>query len=195
VGHLIWTFAQTYQAQLGSIVTVIIGAFVTRFLRLRPKLFYSVKHSSNIIVEQPLLDPEGKQVSSNQIVRTASIVVENTGLHPAKGVEVAFNWKPQIMNIFPGRAFSEVPSALGRYSLKFDTLAPGEQTTIDIMAINAELPLMSAVRCDECQGKLINMAPQRVWPTWFLRVILAIMILGASTAVYLVIRLIQIIAT
>lgn len=194
MGQITFQFVAEHQTQLWSLATVLFGTFIGRIFRLRPKLFYSVDHSTNILVDQPLLDNEGKQIAASQLVRTASITVQNTGLHPAKGVEVAFNWKPPIMNLSPARAFTEISSAFHRYSLKFDSFAPGERSTIEIMSINAELPIMTAVRSDDCVGKLIPMAPQRVWPQWFLTLIAMVMILGAATLVYLVIRLGQIIA-
>ena len=183
-----------HQTQLWSLGTVLFGTLVGRIFRLRPKLFYSVDHSTNILVDQPLVDNEGKQIANSQLVRTASITVQNTGLHPAKGVEVAFNWRPPIMNLSPARAFTEVSSAFHRYSLKFDSFAPGERSTIEIMSINAELPLMTAVRSDDCVGKLIPMAPMRVWPQWYLYSVAFVTMLGAATLVYLALTLVQAIA-
>jgi hypothetical protein len=184
-------WAAAYQPQIWSIALVIIGALVSRAMRLRPKLHYSVHHATNLLVDQPLFDQEGKQVSARQLVRTASIVVSNGGLNPAKNAEISFNWKPMILNVLPARSYSDVQSPFDRYSVKFDSMAPGEQVTIDIMSINAELPVLTAVRCDECEGKLINMAPQRVWPSWFNYSASGFFLLGLGTAFYLVIIALQ----
>lgn len=189
MGSTVFQLIAAHQTEIWSIVTVILGSLIGRIFRLRPRLFYSVDHSTNILIDQPLLDHDGKQLAPSQLVRTASITVQNTGLNPARGVEVAFNWKPPILNLSPARAFAEVRSAFDRYSLKFDSFAPGESTTIEIMSINAELPMMTAVRSDDCVGQLINMAPQRVWPQWMLRSIALIMLVGAATLVYIVIQL------
>jgi hypothetical protein len=184
-------FIAEHQTQLWSLGTVIFGALVTRLLRLKAKLLYSVDHSTNMLVDQPLLDQAGTQISPNQIVRTASVTVQNTGLIAAKGVEVTFNWKPAILNLLPARAFNEANSAFNRYSLKFDSFAPGERVTIDIMSLNAELPIITSVRSDDCVGKLITMTAQRVWPQWYLSIVTAILLLGALTFVYLTISLVQ----
>lgn len=170
---------------------VIIGALVSRAMRLRPRLHYSVHHSTNLLVDEPLFNKEGDQVAPRQLVRTASIVVSNGGLNPAKNAEVSFNWKPMILNVLPARSYSDVHSPFDRYSVKFDSMAPGEQVTIDIMSINAELPILTAVRCDECEGKAIKMAPQRVWPASFNFFASAFFLLGLGTAFYLAIRLLQ----
>ena len=193
MGQLTFQFITDHQAQIWSLGTVLFGTIVGRAFRLRPKLVYSIDHSTNLLVDEPLLDNDGKEIAPSQLVRTASITVQNTGLRAAKGVEVAFNWKPRIMNLSPARAFTEVDSAFHRYSLKFDSFAPGEDSTIEIMSINAELPNMTAVRSDDCVGKLITMAPQRVWPQWFLNSMALLLIIGAATVVYSVTRLVQII--
>ncbi|MDH7972766.1 hypothetical protein QH494_11300 [Sphingomonas sp. AR_OL41] len=166
---------------------MVFAAIVTRIMRLKPKLRYSIHHSANILVDQPLMDGDGKQIQTRQLIRTASIVVGNEGLQAAKGVEIAFNWKPTIMNITPARAFTDVSSSFDRYSLKFDSFAPGEQSTIEIMSFNAELPVMTAVRSDDSVGKLINMSPQRVWPAWFINSLVALLLLGGATLIYLII--------
>lgn len=180
---LAWLAA--YQTQLWSLGLVVFGAIVSRTMRLRPRLQYSVNHSANLLVEEPLIDPEGKKLADRQLVRTASIVVSNAGLQAAKNVEVAFNWKPPILNVQPPRAYTDLPSPFDRHSIKFDSFAPGEQVTISIMSINAELPVMTAVRSDDCQGKPISMQPQRVWPFGVNLALFALLIMGLCTTVYL----------
>lgn len=183
-----------HEAELWSAVTVLFGFLLNRIFRLKPRLTYSVGHSSNLIVEQPLLDSEGTQISPTQMVRTASITVSNSGLQPDKAVEITFNWKPTVLNVWPARRFEEATGAFGRYSLKLDSLAPGEQFTIEILGINAELPLITSVRSENCVGKLVSMAPQRVWPVWLTNTLIAFMVLGMVTTVYLAVSLIQFIA-
>lgn len=183
-----------HQKELWSIATVLLAFSLNRFFRLRPRLNYSVGHSFNLLVEQPLLDNDGNQVAQRQVARTASITVGNSGLQPAKAVEITFNWKPQILNVWPARKFDESVGAFDRYSMKLDSLAPGEQFSIEIMSINAELPLLTAVRSEDCVGRMIKMEAQRVWPTWVLRLIALDMVLGAVAAVYLLVTLVQLIA-
>lgn len=178
--------AEAYQTQLWSVALVIFGALVTRLTRLNPKLHYSVHHDSSLLVDQPLLDQDGNKIASRQMVRTASIVVGNNGLNPANNVEISFNWKPMILNVLPARSYSDVQSPFDRYSVKFESVAPDEVVTINVMSINAELPALTSVRCDECAGKAIEMSPQRVWPVWLNYFSLAIFMLGLVTLIYLV---------
>jgi hypothetical protein len=74
---------------------------------------------------------------------------------------------------------------MNRWVLKLESLAPGEVFGIEILSINQELPFLTAVRSDEASGRLINMAPQRIWPTWWNRTVAALFILGVGTALYL----------
>jgi len=190
----LWNTVSPYQVQLWSLATVLFATTVNRFARLRPRIYYSIHHSSSILVNEPRLDAKGSILSPNQIVHMASIVVENGGISTAKALEIAFAFKPKIMNVSPRRAYSESTSPLGGHSIKFDSIAPSEQTKIDIMSINEDLPILTAVRSDECQGKYIMMAPQRIWPSWFTRSIGVVLLIGAISSVYLLIRLIQTIA-
>jgi hypothetical protein len=194
MGTTIFQFMVGHQAQIWSLVTVIVAALVTRILRLRPRLRYSVGHSANLLVMQPLLDENGKQIADRQIVRTASITLDNGGLQAAKSLEVTFNWKPPILNIWPARAFNESNSSFDRYSLKFDSLAPYEQLTIEIMSINQELPSLTVVRSEDCVGKMVHMSLQRVWPSWFNNSVGVALLFGCATLIYLFVVLIRTIA-
>ena len=49
------------QEQLWSVVVVVLGAIVGRVFRLKPRLLYSVGHSANILVEEPLIGNDGTE--------------------------------------------------------------------------------------------------------------------------------------
>lgn len=195
MGQPIIQFVSEHQTQLWSLGLVVFTAFVGNLFRWRPRLRYSIDHSSNILVDQPLFDNESKQIAASQIVRTASITIQNMGLQAARAVEVTFNWKPPIFNVTPARAFTEVESPFNRHSLKFDSLAPSERTTIDIMSINGDLPLLTGVRSDDCVGKQITMVAQRQYPTWFNLTTFVIFLVGAASVLYLTIVGIQALAS
>jgi hypothetical protein len=182
---------QTYSKETFALVAVCFGFMMNRIFRLRPQLFYSVRHSSNYVVDQPLLDSEGKVLLQKQMVSTASIVSENAGLRAAKSVEFTFNWKPPIYTVFPGRAFDAEDTSMGRWSIKLDSLAPGEVFGIEIMSINQELPYLTAMRSEDAAGKLITMVPQRQFPAWFNRSVVALVILGLTAALYLIALLVE----
>ena len=186
---------QSYSKEAFAVVPVVLGFLINRVFRMKPKIFYSVRHASNYLVDEPLLDAQGNVLQPQQIVRTASIVSENSGLQAAKNVEYTFNWKPPIFTVFPGRAFTTEQTEMGRWSIKLDSLAPGEVFGIDLMSINQDLPLISAMRSEEVSGKLITMVPQRELPTWVNGAAFAVLALGLITTLYLVALLIEWLAT
>jgi hypothetical protein len=191
MGRQVLEFLQTHSKETFALAGVLLAFVLNRVFRLRPKLIYSVRHATNYVVDQPLLDQQGKVLQHQQVVSTASIVSQNTGLQAAKNVEFTFNWRPPIYNVFPGRAFSTANTEMSRWTLKLETLAPGETFAIEIMSINQELPLLSAMRSDEATGKLISMLPQRVFPTWFNTVVVVELLAGLAATLYLLASLIE----
>lgn len=182
---------QAHSKEIVSFLTPVFAVVVGVFFRLRARLHYSIQHAWSFLVEQPLLDQEGKQIAPNQRVQTASIMLTNAGLAAAKSVEITFNWKPQIMNVWPARFYEQLEAPMGRFTLKFDSLAPREFIGIEIMSINAPLPDYTSIRSESAAGKKIEMHPQRVWPQWYLRLAAISMFLGAATSVYLTIAAVQ----
>jgi hypothetical protein len=161
-----------------------VGWLLTRWLRHKPALQYSVGHSWNHLVDQPLLDADGKVIAEQQLLRTASINVTNAGNGSATSLEITFNWKPQNYNVWPARHFQTVIGEDRRFTIKLESLAPNEFFRMEIMSINADLPLLASVRCKECEGKLIPMGPQRIWPAWVIALLLFLMGLGALALIY-----------
>ena len=169
--------------EVTALACVVFGAFLSRWLRMKAKLQFSIGHSSTLLVEEPLLDKDGNKLRDVQVVQTASIALTNAGLLPATAAEVTFNWKP-IFNVLPARAFKTEVSALNRFSIQFDSLAPGEQVTINIMSINQDLPVMTSVRAENCVGQSIMMASQRLWPKLVTIPLGMLALIGAVVSIY-----------
>lgn len=177
--------ASKHIPEVTALAAVILTAILNRLLRMKAKLQYSIASAPSLLVEEPLLDAEGNKLQEVQIVHSASIYVKNAGLLPAKAAEVTFNWRPPIFNLFPARAFRTETYALNRFSVHFDSLAPGESVTIHIMSINRDLPLLTAVRAENCVGVPIPIAPMQLRPKWLLAACWVLLILGGATLVYL----------
>lgn len=77
-----------HQKEIWSVATILLGAIITRLTRLKPKLRYSFGHGARLVVNEPLVDDDGKQIAERQTVQTRSLTLANWGLQPAKGVEV-----------------------------------------------------------------------------------------------------------
>ncbi len=188
------TLLQTYGKEFFAVAMVLFSFGLHRIFRLRPKILYSVKHSSDYPINEPLLDQDGNVVLHNQIVRTASIIAGNNGLQPAKNVEFTFNWQPKIFTFYPGRKIKTETDEFGRWSIQLESLAPNETFSIEILSVNADLPLLSSMRSDEAEGKHVLMQPQRVYPVWVIRSLGALLLLGIGTTIYLIALAIELLA-
>ncbi len=178
-------FLQTYSKETAAITAVVLAFLLNRVFRLRPRIIYGVRHSFDHLVDQPRLNDSGQQIQAKQIVPTASVIMNNIGLQTAKNVELTFNFRPQFWNVWPARHFIETQSPQDRFTLSFESLAPKETVGIEIFAINAELPIITAVRCDECSGKFVQMQTQKKPATWLVVAVLFFGALGIATAAYI----------
>jgi hypothetical protein len=187
-------FVQTYAKELSGLAFVIIAWALNRYGRSRARLFYTIQHAATTWVDEPLKDAEGKQLAPRQPIHTAAVGVTNAGLETAKNVEVVFNWKPMFLNVWPVRAYEERPSAHDTYSLLIPSLAPGEAVVINLVSINAGLPGLATVRCDEATAVQKNMTLQEVHPRWKLMLVAWFIIAGAAATGYGLAYIIQLIS-
>lgn len=177
--------AQTYSKELAAIAAVLLAFGLNRIFRPRAKLIYSIRHAFTFLVERPLLDGDGKQLAPRQVVNTASIFISNVGIEPAKGLEVTFNWEPQFFNTWPARHYQSKPSANGRYTVSFESLAPQEVVGLELLAINAELPAIANIRSEQSVGIQVAMVPQPIHPRWKIMLVTSLMGLGLGAIGYL----------
>lgn len=80
---------------------------------------------------------------------------------------------------------------MGRYTVRLESLAPGEAFAIEIMSFNHELPILTTVRSDDAEGTLVSMLPTRQWPAWFNRLAAAIFAVGVAGSLYGIASLVQ----
>ncbi|MES2301605.1 MAG: hypothetical protein V4521_05960, partial [Pseudomonadota bacterium] len=69
-GGAMLNFLTDHSKETFALVGVVLAFSLNRIFRLRPKLIYSVRHSSDFIVDQPLLDEKGNVLQNQQLVRT-----------------------------------------------------------------------------------------------------------------------------
>jgi len=182
---------QIYGKEIVAFFVPFIAWALNTFLKSKARLNVATPHRFTFLVQQPLLDKDGKQISPTQTVHTNSIVVYNSGRDSATKVELVFNWKPMCVNIWPPRHSEEFIEADRRYVLIFPGLAPNEMIGCEILSVNEDLPNLLTVRSDQCTAQVINMFPQPV-STPLRRRINSIMFgVGFATSVYLLIILVQ----
>lgn len=185
------TFFETYGKEIVSLLVPILTWVLNGVFKAKAKLQVALPHQFTFLVQQPLIDAEGKQVSPTQTVKTNSFIIRNAGREPASKVELVFNWKPMCLNLWPVRHYEEHVEPDNRYVLIFDSLAPNEVLGVEVLSVNYDLPNLVTVRSAECVAQNINMYPQPVVSQSVRFIATVLMALGLAAAVYLAIILVQ----
>jgi hypothetical protein len=186
---LVWI--QTYAKELVSLAVPFIAWSLNSFLKGRVRLQYATPHGFTFLVQQPMRDALGNEVSPTQTVHTQSVIVRNSGREPATKVEVVFNWEPMCLNIWPLRHFETHREPDRRHVLIFDSLSPGEVIGCEALSVNADLPMLVTVRCDQCVAQSIRMYPQPIVGKGLRMIVLVLLALGLATAIYFAIVVLQ----
>lgn len=185
------TFLETYGKEIVSLLVPLVTWVLNRFFRTKAKLQVALPHKFTFLVQEPLNDSQGNQLSPTQTVMTNSFIIRNAGRETATKVELVFNWKPMCLNIWPVRHYEEHIEPDRRYVLIFDSLVPGEVLGVEVLTINADLPNLVTVRSAQCIAQSLDMYPQPAVSNSVRNVIAVLMALGLATAVYLSILLVQ----
>ena len=184
-------FIETYGKEIVSLLVPLITWTLNRFFKGKARLQIAQPHKFTFLIQEPLIDPHGKQIQPTQTVHTNSFIVRNSGREPSTSVELVFNWKPMCLNVWPPRHFKEHQEPDNRYVLIFDSLSPGEVLGCEVLSVNSELPNLVTVRSDQCVAQFINMYPQPVLNNAVRTVATVLMALGLAAAVYGTILLMQ----
>lgn len=185
------TFIETYGKEIVSLLVPLITWALNSFFKGKARLEIAQPHKFTFLVQQPLIDPQGNQVSPTQTVHTNSFIVRNSGRETSTNIEMVFNWKPMCLNVWPPRHFQEHQEPDNRYVLVFDSLSPGEVLGCEVLSVNLELPNLVTVRSDQCVAQFINMYPQPVVSNAVRAIDTLLKALGLAAAVYGTILLVQ----
>lgn len=165
------------QAALLAVVTALVG----RWLTARGRLVWAVSHQH--WYRMPRLDQDGTFP-----VITQQIWFQNVGRAAIDAVEIVLNWRPQHFEIWSPRQFETSTLADGRFVLQIPSLAGQEHFTISMIDTVRELPAVINVRSKAGVARELPMAPQRIWPTWFLVLGWVVLFVGAVTVGYLLLQ-------
>ncbi len=185
------TFVETYGKEIVALCVPLVTWALNTFFKAKARLLFASPHTFTFLVQQPLLNAQGQQISPTQTVHTRSLLVWNAGKETATKIEWVFNWKPLCINVWPPRHFEEHTEPDNRYVMIFDSLAPAEYLGCELFSINADLPNLLTVRSDQCVAQTITMYPQPVIPNWKRRIAVALGFAGLALVVYVIIVLLQ----
>ena len=165
---------EQFEKELISLGFALATALILYLFRARTELVYADLHQWVFLL--PALPPlpmirEGESpppppaLAPTINVFTRSIIVMNLGRQPATEVQLVFNWRPNF-NIWPMRPNYVHTNPDGRFTLKFDSLAPKERFQVELI-VNAALPDLINVRSKECLGRTTSVDIRGNWD-WFL---------------------------
>ncbi|MER0508963.1 hypothetical protein ABR850_05890 [Aeromonas veronii] len=184
-------FISTYGKEIVSILVPLITWFLNVGMKSKAKLIWTSPHAFTFILQEPIKNGDGEVISPNQKVVTASFKVINMGRETANKIELIFNWVPQYINLWPVRHYEQKTDPDGRHILIFDNLSPKEEIGIEIMSVNTDLPALLVVRSAECTATNVAVRWIQYVPAWKNNIAIFLMILGLSTSIYWLIKVIQ----
>ena len=184
-------FFQTYGKELFSLVVPLVSLVINRSSNKGARLVHGTKHSFTFLVQEPLTSADGTAVQPNQVVHTASVVVQNLGGAACTNVELVFNWKPMCLNIWPARRYDMSTDVDGRYVLRFSSLAPQEYFQFELLSVNLGLPQLINARCDQGVAKDVVLIFQARLPRWQMNSYRVLRFAGLAAAAYAIVLLIQ----
>jgi hypothetical protein len=182
---------QTYGKEIISLFVPFIAWILNTLFRSKARLLIARPHAFIFLVQQPLLDQNGSQVSPTQTMHTSSFFLSNAGREVAEKVEVVFNWKPLCINLWPARHYEERIEPDGRFSMIFGSLSPREYIGIEMFSINKDVPVLIVARCDQCVAQFINMVPQPIVQAWKNRLAIFLVFAGVAISIYTLIVILQ----
>ncbi|MBU0594757.1 MAG: hypothetical protein KKH74_13610 [Gammaproteobacteria bacterium] len=185
------SFIESYGKEIVALIVPFIAWVLNSIFKAKAKLFVALPHQFTFLVQQPLIDSSGTQISPTQTVKTNSFIIRNAGRESATKLELVFNWQPMCVNLWPVRHYEEHTEPDRRYVLIFDSLAPDEILGVEVLSVNSDLPNLVTVRSAECVAQNINMYPQPVVSNAVRRTEQFLIALGIAAAIYLTIILVQ----
>ncbi len=81
------TFLETYGKEIVALFVPLVTWALNTFFKAKARLLLASPHTFTFLVQQPLLDPQGKQISPSQTGHTRSLMLWNAGKDTATKVE------------------------------------------------------------------------------------------------------------
>lgn len=161
------------------IITLVVGAVISRVFERRPKLIVYYGHVSSFRVK-PAEGPDS-------FVHAHSVVIRNSGHQAATNVRVSHIVLPEHIDISPSVPYTIEVLPSGNKDLVIPQIVPAQSVTISYLYFppltwNATT---SAVRCDEGMARVIRVLPARQFPTWVVYSLGGLILFGVGFVVYL----------
>lgn len=179
-----------YNTQFVSFGFTILAAIIFWLFQGRAKIRWGVQHGFTHRVTNEVGQGEQKQVH-NTLVNNSAILFSNAGRIPAKKVEVTINFVPDSVAIWPQRQYSRHVNPDGRLIVSFDSFAPREHLTLNLLTIGGASPDVLSVRAENSVPIEIPIGPARIFSRPVQIVFAIWLLLGLAAAIYILITVLS----
>lgn len=179
MGHIAvgidWNVVATIAA---PVVALVAGVFINRWFESRPKLISYFGHVSTHQMNPP--NAQGFRVFTHEVV------IRNVGRVPATNVRVQHATLPDF-HVFPPVQHHVDRTPGGSTDIVIPSIVRNEQVVISYLYFP---PLTAAqvntgIKSDQGFATQIPVLLQRVFPMWFQRIVICLLVLGVVTTAYL----------
>lgn len=161
------------------VIALFVGVWVNRLFESRPALISYFGHVSAF-----RHTPPGGQPLQ---VHTHSVVLRNAGRKSATNVRLHHTNLPDF-NIWPSVIYNIDTLPDGSKDIVIPTLVPGEEITVSYLYFPPVIAAQvnAGVKCDQGIANQITVLLQRQFPRWFNRTVIALLLVGIVTVLYIV---------
>ena len=161
-------------------IAVFVGAALNRAIESRVRLISWLGHASAFTVS-------GQQGQPPLQVHTHAVVVRNTGRKPARNVRLGHYSLPDF-TVWPDIEYTTVDLPGGGKEIVIPNLVPGEQVTISYLYWPPVTfgQINSYTKSDEGMARIFTVLPTPQLPRWVRGVLLALLLVGITTTLYVV---------
>ena len=181
-------YIELFQRELVSFGLVLVSAFILWVFRARAKLMWGLSHGFAFQIRPqappPTANDEQVPAPAPFLVHSRSLLLVNQGRLPATNAEVVFNWRPENFEVWPARPFETASNPDGRFTVRFSSVAPEERIQIELLNAH-DTPAVMNVRCSECVGVQIPIAPARQFQRWIIALVWTLIFFGTVAVVYI----------
>jgi hypothetical protein len=164
--------------------TAVIGAYLTHYFENKPKLIAYLVHAAGVKTNRD----DQQQIA----VHFHTYVVRNAGKKTATNVRLGHATLPGFQ-VFPDIEYSVGDLPGGGKEILIPSLIPGKQIFISYVYFPPLTwnQINTHIESDSGAAKVINVLPTPQSPKWVIRLFLFLVIVGATTLVYLMIMILR----
>ena len=161
---------------IATIVVALIVGYLSQFLQPKSKLLLWSPHNFLFNLQ-----------NENVTLVSHSLTIQNAGRKAADDVEIVFGGRPDFYQFWPALDFMEATTPNGEHVIRVKSLGPRQWVFLQMLSYKT-LPQLPNVRWRDGAGKWIAIQPQRVYPPWLVAILRLLLIIGAGTITYFLIR-------